>query len=425
MRLGVRSWVQPIAVIVTMVLLYMAVGATRAAAAVYWGSEHDGLGAANLDGTEPQWDYFSWPLGGDSAGPVCGVAVNSEFLYWAGYRGIGRRRLEGEGVYPATVVSGLSVPCGVALDASHLYWANWGNFSLEKATGSLGRADLDGSEANTLVTGLEHPCGVAVSESHVYWVEEGGIGRANLDGSSPERPFIHLPDSNPSCGLMVSGSQLYWGQGRAIARANLEGGEIDRSFIPEAESAGWIAVQSGHIYWVSSAREDASIGRANLDGTDVDPAWISSTEGRFSGLAVDSRPTPPYLILPSPSIRFGQNVLYNLRSGAVLAGVYVPGQGQLTVTSRGLDWKVFGSTVPHATQGNFYLWWVRIRAGHGAVARRIRSQLRRRGWAPVKLRVEYTQERVYPVEATRTLILRRYRGASAGWVKHPRPPKKG
>ncbi len=242
------------------------------------------------------------------------------------------------------------MPCGVALDASHLYWANWGNFSLEKATGSLGRADLDGSEANTLVTGLEHPCGVAISESHVYWVEEGGIGRANLDGSSPERPFIHLPDSNPSCGLAVSGSQLYWGQGRAIARANLEGGEIDRSFIPEAESAGWIAVQSGQIYWVSSAREDASIGRANLDGTDVDPAWIPSTERGFWGLAVDPRPTPPYLILPSPSIRFGQNVLYNLRSGAVLAGVYVPGQGRLTVTSSGLDWKVFGSTVPHVSR---------------------------------------------------------------------------
>lgn len=59
------------------------------------------------------------------------------------------------------------------------------------------------------------------------------------------------------------------------------------------------------------------------------------------------------------------------------------------------------------------------------MARRIRSQLRRRDWAPVKLRVEYTQERVYPVEATQTLILHRYRGASADWVKNPRPPKKG
>jgi hypothetical protein len=33
-----------------------------------------------------------------------------------------------------------------------------------------------------------------------------------------------------------------------------------------------------------------------------------------------------------------------------------------------------------------------------------------------------TQERVYPVEATRKLVLRRYRGAPAGWVKHPGPP---
>src|SRR5262249_31422899 len=155
-------------------------------------------------------------------------------------------------------------------------------------------------------------------------------------------------------------------------------------------------------------------GRANLDGSDPNPAWIPSTERGLRGVAVDARPTPPYLLLPSRSIRNRRNAFYNLRSGAALIGVYVPDQGQLTVTSPGLSWEVFGSSVRLAAEGGYYLWWIRIRAGNGATGRRIRSQLRGRGWAPVKLRMTYTQDRIYPVTAGRRLTLRRYEGASAG-----------
>ena len=45
-------------------------------------------------------------------------------------------------------------------------------------------------------------------------------------------------------------------------------------------------------------------------------------------------------------------------------------------------------------------------------------------WRPIRDKVEaFIEERVYPVEATRKLVLRRYRGASAGWVKPPHPLK--
>jgi hypothetical protein len=401
--------------------------APRAGAAVYWGSSHNGVGAANLDGTEPQWDYFAWPYPDESDGRACGVAVSSEHLYWAGFRGIGRRRLEGEGVYPATIVPGLQQPCGLTIDQSHLYWGNPSSGPLGSRSGSLGRANLDGSQADrAFVTGLERPCDVTVGGGHVFWIERYGVGRANLDGSSPERPFIALPAVYGGCGLTASEGHLYWGQGGAIARANLEGGEIDHAFIPASGAAEGIAVQGGRVYWAGRSDDGtAAIGRANLDGTEADPAWIPSGEPNLLGVAVDARPTPPYLVLPSRSLRFRTNIRYNLRSGAVLVGVYVPGQGQLTVTSRGLSWKVFRSTEPLPGQGNGYLWWIRIRSGKGAVGRRIRSRLRRRGWARVRMRIAYTQDRVYPVAASRRLTLRRYRHARSGWVQHPRPPRRG
>lgn len=407
--------------------------APSAHAAVYWGSSRDGVGAANLDGSEPQWNYFYWPYATESDGPPCGVAVNSEYLYWTALGGIGRRKLDGEGIYPATIVPHLDGPCGLTLDQGHIYWGNPGHPPPGPRAGSLGRANLNGSELiSAFVTGIERPCDVTVGGGHVFWIERGfyqeggGVGRAGLDGSSPQRPFIPFPSRNLSCGLTASGGYLYWGQGEAIARANLEGGEANDTFIPDAGVVDGIAVQAGRIYWAAKwPGGTSSIGRANLDGSEADPTWIPSGEPELGGVAVDERPTAPYLILPSQPIRFVPRVEYNLRSGAALLGVYVPPQGppvaaslpqgQLAVTSPGLSWKVFGSTVPHPVQGGFYLWHVRIRPSSGPLGRRIRTQLRRRGWVRVEVRLRYEQERVYPVEATRRLILRRYRGATAGW----------
>lgn len=444
MRLGFRSLVQPIAVLATMALLCTIIGTTRVAAAVYWGSSVDGVGAASLDGSEPQWNYFYWPYRAESGGAPCGVAVNSEYLYWAGYGGIGQRKLDGEGIYPVTIVPHLDGPCGLTVDGGHIYWGSRGGHPPPgPQAGSIGRANLDGSEAtNTFVTGLDRPCDVTVGGDHVFWVEWGshpgwgGIGRAGLDGSFPQRPFIPFSTLNPSCSLTASGGYLYWGQDEAIARANLEGGEVNDAFIPSTGFVDGIAIQAGHIYW--DARwpgGTSSIGRANLDGSETNPTWIPSSDPELGGIALDARPAPSYLTLPSRPINLVPNVEYNLRSGAALLGVYVPPhgplsapsppQGQLKVVSQGLSWKVFGSTVSHSAHGGSYLWQVRIRSGGGVVGRRIRTQLRHRGWARVTVRLSYTQERVYPVEATRKLILRRYSSASAGWVKHPGPPKIG
>ena len=407
------------------------------------GLSRDGVGAVDMDGSSPQGDYFYWPYAAESGGASCGVAVNSEYLYWAGRGGIGRRRFDGNGIYPATVVPHLDGPCGLALDGDHIYWGNLGGYApLGPRLGSLGRANLDGSDAtNTFITGLERPCGMTVDGGYVFWFEHGpvsepaGIGRANLDGSAPERSFIPFPMWNPSCGIAASGPYLYWGQGKAIARSDLDGGGINDAFISNIGVVDGLAVQGGRIYWAAEWPDGtSSIGRANLDGGEANPTWIPISERELGGIAIDERPASPPLTLPSRPIEIFPAAEYNLRSGAALLRVYMPPsgplaapsppQGQMVVTSRGLSWRVFASTAPHAAHGSSYLWWVRVRPGRGRAGRRIRTQLRHRGWARVKVHLSYTQKRVYPVNATRRLILRRYRGASAGWVRHPSPPRR-
>jgi hypothetical protein len=74
----------------------------------------------------------------------------------------------------------------VAVVSGHVYWAN-------NSTGTIGRADLDGTGANqSFIGGASGPSGVAVDAGHVYWANlaAGTIGRANLDGTGASQSFI-------------------------------------------------------------------------------------------------------------------------------------------------------------------------------------------------------------------------------------------
>jgi hypothetical protein len=204
---------------------------------------------------------------------------------------------------------------------------------------------------------------------------------------------------------------------------SLDGGEYNPRFIEGVGAVEGIAIYAGRIYWANSpGGANAGIGRANLDGGEANASWIVGEQNSLGGVAVDARPSPPTLLMPSLALRFRDKTSYNLRSGAALLGVYVPGQGELTVTSPGLSWAVSKGTVRYPGQGNSYLSFLRIRSGTGRQGKRIRAQLRQRGWARVRVDVTYTEDRFYPATASRKLILRRYPGARGGWVEHPKPP---
>jgi hypothetical protein len=119
------------------------------------------IGRAEIDGDSPDESFVT--AGGVGTAP-CGVAVNPTSLFF-GYRfsageggtTIGRADIDGSDLN-ANFVTDATTPCGVAVDSDYLYWVN--SFD----PGSIGRAELDGSEAqpNFITTGVNLSMFVAV-----------------------------------------------------------------------------------------------------------------------------------------------------------------------------------------------------------------------------------------------------------------------
>lgn len=185
------------------------------------------------------------------------------------------------------LLTGLNGGFGLAVDSNYLYWASTGDDKIM-------RSDLDGTNVTTLVSDAadSHPYGVAVDATHVYWTDLQSqlIKRANLDGSNVTTLIDGTGQLQPAA-IALDGTYLYLGDvagnGR-IMRANLNGTGlttlVDTDPYPFA-----VAVDAGHIYWaVTGPNEGAggAIWRSNLNGTS--PASIVSGQAHPAGIAVDS-----------------------------------------------------------------------------------------------------------------------------------------
>jgi hypothetical protein len=203
----------------------------------------------------------------------------------------------------------------LAVDSTHgfIYWTN-------ARTGTIGRAPLSGGTTglnNSLVDTLGAPTGVAVDSVNgaLYWTlnpaaGQGVIGRANLDGTSPNRTFVH--SLSGAEGLTLDSQYIYWVNGpNQIGRVNLDGSNPAPGFIlgarvgisssaPAGTSVG-MAVDASYVYWVDNY--DETIGRAPVGGgtTGLNNYFIRSF-GNPTGLAVDglSNSSPGPLPPPPP-----------------------------------------------------------------------------------------------------------------------------
>ena len=251
----------------------------------------------------------------------------------------GRRRVTASAL--AAMVAVVAVPATVS---AHIYWTHF----TVGATGSIGRANLDGSNANrNFITGLKTPRGIAVEGTHIYWTDFGrsSIGRANLDGSDVDQDFIKAvghggPPAHPTAlavdrghiyfsdtafavlviaringegnwlihkirdvgtvtGIAVNHAHIYWtwscpnpnvdcARPRGIGRMKLDGTALDRNFI-DVPARG-VAVDTRHIYWAENL-ERGRIGRANLDGSARDANFIADVRSPL-GVAVGPLPHP-------------------------------------------------------------------------------------------------------------------------------------
>jgi virginiamycin B lyase len=362
--------------------------APRAEAGVYWGSSGF-VGAANLDGSTFVDGVPYRAANVPEIGNICGLTVSNGYLYWAdSQRGtIGRMGLPKSQLgYADTIservpideafVSGLVNPCGVAVDGAHIYWT-----SSESRT--IGRANLDGSNPErTFISGVLSPCGVAVDGGHIYWgsFQGNSIGRSNLNGEGIEETFIE--GGNGPCGI----------------------GSPDNDFIAGLKNPCGVAVDGSHVYWTNWNARDP-VGRANLDGSGVVKSLVTTEFYLAScGVAVDSKvfqpPPPP----PSYPI-FLTKLKRDTKRGIAYVSVKVPIAGvggSVNVVSKGLRWELLG---PPATEGGYFVYQLKVWPGRGKASKKIRTALARKGRASIVLSATYEETGKRPYLATRPLTL--------------------
>ena len=191
------------------------------------------MGRAGIDGSGIDHEFI------EGTGTVSGVAVGSRHVFWSNRADgtIGRARLDGTGV-DQDFISGAAGPGHLAVDGSHIYWTN-----LDAST--IGRATLGGTSVDQdFIPTLGHPAGLAVDDDHVYWVNAnitpdflGSIGRADLDGSDPDQTFTTsamAPSFGFLSGVAVDTDHIYWADFSypSVVRAGLDGGGVEAGFIP-------------------------------------------------------------------------------------------------------------------------------------------------------------------------------------------------
>jgi virginiamycin B lyase len=83
---------------------------------------------------------------------------------------------------------------------------------------------------------------VAVDSGHIYWTTGSGIGRADLDGQNANQSFI--PGAS-GVGVAVDSAHIYWTTGSGIGRADLNGQNVNQGFITGASFPYAVAVDPG------------------------------------------------------------------------------------------------------------------------------------------------------------------------------------
>jgi hypothetical protein len=219
--------------------------------------------------------------------PAAHGQAEPPYLYWDNVANhtLGRAMIDGSNIDQGFITGTSQIDgLGVAADTQHFYWTDGAK---------LMRSDLEGNGAETLVTMENGGNWLAVDNRYVYIASSGGgwISRVNLDGTGYIQQFItHTSFSRE---VAVDSEHIYWlTSGKTIGRANLDGSGVDDTFITGVTAYAGLAVDGQYVYWSNPTA--GTIGRANLNGSGADSSFITglSTLGPSSaagvrGLALD------------------------------------------------------------------------------------------------------------------------------------------
>jgi virginiamycin B lyase len=391
--------------VVSVVLVAVsAMVAGSARAALYW-SSGGGLARSNMDGSLFDGQFVPASQSGPffSYAGCEGVAVDASHVYWSepGRGTIARADLNGSGA-DYNFISGLENPCGMALDGTSVYWA-------EEAGGTIGRAALDGNEVDRhFVGGIVNPCGVAVGGGYLYWTSDTDFSlyRMPLSGGIPQRIYKG-GEAFELCGVTLDATHVYWGGfGNSIGRARLDGSDPEPSFITGIERPCGIALQGSRIYWTENSAPGAIQG-TDLDGGHEVQTIVANPGGSPCGIAADSLTLtpPPSPHIPRHTVSF-RRVRYGNDSPVTFVRVKFSQAGSFTVrTGRAVRWRVLPASSALTLSGpEERLLKIWPAAGNPS-AKALRARLRRKGKAPVMVRVRFAAQDGAIVTGSKRLFL--------------------
>jgi hypothetical protein len=192
------------------------------------------IGRINLDGSNPNFVFIS------TDGFPQGIAVNGSYLYWVDYSTGGSEYIERANLDGSSVDTSFQQDLsnknggGIALDGQYVYWAQ-SDPEPVGARGSIGRATLDGYNANgywlsNQSVAYGQPWGVAVDgltpPAGPSGGSQGGGPGGTHGGGSQGGPAGNGP--NPTCTVpRLRGMTLAQAR-RALSRAHCGLGNVFR-----------------------------------------------------------------------------------------------------------------------------------------------------------------------------------------------------
>ncbi len=232
---------------------------------VYWTEQTSNrtgrIRRANLNGTNVQLvkELTSVPRG------IALDTSNNKLYLTNAWGKVQRMDLNGEKFQPNVVVN-LESPGGIAVDAADgkVYWTE----QTGKHTGSVRRADLDGSNVESVRELNNVPYGITVdaSKGKLYVTNSrGNVQRFNVDGSNFEGNFIVKLDSPQDIAIDAAGRKVYWTDRNGIQRANLDGSNI-QDVVTGLMAPGAIAISGATATETTPPATTAAQSKYDVDG---------------------------------------------------------------------------------------------------------------------------------------------------------------
>ncbi len=127
---------------------------------------------------------------------------------------------------------------------------------------------------------------VPVADAAIYWhVRFDKIGRADIDGGSPDGSFI---TGASAAGVASNGTYLFWGNTGGLGRATVAGTDINHGFAPLGQfcDVGAVAANASSAYFLAACSGSKALYRVPVTGGT--PQLVTGVGPAACGVAVDA-----------------------------------------------------------------------------------------------------------------------------------------